>query len=152
MLGWFADAIETGRMAGAEAERAAHAADQERIRSALKHIRGVALGYTGDEASKTDPFNALSTIVLTVDEALALLRAPAATDPLAPPAPVGELDVERRLIATTLLDAVAADLDHRDGFHPGEDCAWWNHRDAVRAAYNGAILAARLTTPVPADA
>jgi hypothetical protein len=59
------------RLTTPDAERAAHAADRERIRSALKHNRGVGLGYTGDSASMTDPFNALSTFVLTVVEALA---------------------------------------------------------------------------------
>jgi hypothetical protein len=58
----------------------------------------------------------------------------------ATPEPSAEADAALTgTLATELLDAVAADLEHRDGFHPGDPCAWYDHRDAVRAAYNAVV-------------
>jgi len=44
------------------------------VRARVEHIRGLASGDGGDEASRTDPWNALTTIVINCDELLAALQ------------------------------------------------------------------------------
>ena len=55
-----------------QAEAAQGALDD--VRARVEHIRGLASGDGGDEASRTDPWNALTTIVINCDELLAALQ------------------------------------------------------------------------------
>jgi hypothetical protein len=126
-------------LATLEAERAAHAADRERIAAAVE-----ALPCQCDSSD-----GRCRTNVVYRRAVLALLRTPAATDPLAPPAPAGELDVEALMIAVFNADRPGdwpTWEDYIAAFGSPGTPPWRRKAEAIAAEY------ARLTaepTPEP---